>query len=132
MTKGAEAAASAPGMRLDACLPFLLSPQGNMRMSVFGSAHTVHDSPFPKERPFRKDGGLGEGKPFSSGKRVSFPQRLSSNYLSIFSFGRWKKWWISLPAPLKKWPLAISAMSSAIFMETMPFIIFAMPRKGML
>ncbi len=119
-------------MRLDACLPFQLSTQGNMRMSVSGCAFIAKKSPFPKERPFRKDGGLGEGKLFSSGKRVSFPQALSNNYLSIFSFGRWKKWWISLPAPLKKWPLAISAMSSAIFMETMPFIIFAMPRKGML
>ena len=36
------------------------------------------------------------------------------------------------PRPLKKWPLTITRIPSAISMLTMPFIILAMPRKGML
>ena len=39
---------------------------------------------------------------------------------------------ISLPRPRRKCPLAILRMLCAISMETMPFIILAMPRKGML
>ncbi len=48
-------------------------------MSVSGCTCIVKESHFPKEKPLGKDGGMGEGNPFSASKRVSFPQTLNCN-----------------------------------------------------
>ena len=54
-----------------------------MRMGVAGCACILKETLLPKERALRKDRGMGEGKPFSASKRVSFPHTLHPRLLHL-------------------------------------------------
>ena len=66
-----------------------------------------------------------------TGEKVQDFDDVKDDLISLFSFWFLKNPLITFPSPLK-WPFTTLTRPSTISMETMPPVIFAMARKGML